>query len=296
MEIVVLYGGESAERAVSLVSGERVAAALTAAGHKATLLDYMGEPLRGEHLSALRQVDAVFLALHGGRGENGGLQAELEAKDIWHYTGSDPVAAALAMDKPLAKKLVALKGVPVARGGILSPDATEPPLPFPFVLKPIAGGSSVGLQCIKTPEDWQKVTPFAGILYEEYLPGREYTVGILDGELLPAVEICPLEGEYDYAHKYEPGASREICPAPLPPHRAKALAELAAGAFRALGLRDYGRIDVREDAEGRFCFLEANTLPGMTPTSLFPLAAATAGYDFTTLCERMAILAKKRKK
>ena len=295
MRIMVLYGGESDEREVSLRSGMRVAVALQSKGHRVMRVDH-----REGHLACLledmRMADAIFLALHGGFGEDGSLQAALEKEGILHYTGSDPRGAALAMEKAAAKTCVVAKGVPVARGVVLSSVLTEPPFPFPVVLKPQSGGSSVGLCFARSQREWRKLTPFDGMLCEEYLPGREYTVGVLEGEALPAVEIRPIGGAYDYEHKYTLGASEEICPAPLTASKAQLLSELALTAFEALGLRDYARIDFREDVRGDPCFLEANTLPGMTETSLFPLAAATAGIGFPELCERMAALAAKRKK
>ena len=295
MRIMVLYGGESDEREVSLRSGERVAAALESSGHQTVRVDYQMRQLACL-LEEMRRSDAVFLALHGGAGEDGSLQAALEQNQIFHYTGSSPDGAALAMQKALAKTCVMKQGVPVARGSALTRDATKSPLPYPVVLKPLSGGSSVGLRFVRTQREWKKVAPFDGLLCEEYLPGREYTVGILDGRALPAVEIRPIGGAYDYEHKYTVGASEELCPAPIAPSKAKRLSELALTAFDALGLRDYARIDFREDGMGNPCFLEANTLPGMTETSLFPLAARTAGIGFIALCEKMAVLAAARKK
>ena len=295
MRIVVLYGGESDEREVSLQSGMRVAAALRSVGHQVMRVDHRMDRLPAI-LSDLRAADAVFLALHGGDGEDGTLQALLEQNGIFHYTGSDPRSAALAMEKAAAKICVAARGVPVARGEVLSPLASEPPFPFPVVLKPVSGGSSVGLHFVRTQKEWRRIPAREGILCEELLPGREFTVGILNGAALPAVEIRPIGGAYDYEHKYTVGASEELCPAPLDAPRALRLAKLALTAFAALGLRDYARIDFREDGMGNPRFLEANTLPGMTETSLLPLAAKAAGVEFTELCERMSALAAKRKK
>lgn len=295
MRIMVLYGGESDEREVSLHSGARVASALQARGHQVMRVDH-----RAGHFACLlddmRRADAIFLALHGGFGEDGSLQAALEKEGILHYTGSDPRGAALAMEKSAAKLRVAAKGVPVAKGVVLESALPNPPVPFPVVLKPRSGGSSVGLRFARSQREWRKLAPFEGMLCEEYLPGKEYTVGVLDGRALPAVEIRPIGGAYDYEHKYTLGASEELCPAPLPEPKARRLSQLALTAFEALGLRDYARIDFREDGMQNPRFLEANTLPGMTETSLFPLAAVTAGIGFSELCERMAVLAAKRKK
>ena len=298
MEIVVLCGGDSAERRVSLCSGERVAEALRQSGHAAVLLDMRVEPSPAQ-MAQMRRADAVFLTLHGGAGEDGRLQSSLEQAGIFHYTGSGPAASALAMHKALAKDCVSRAGVPVAKGVVCCHRRAEPPLPYPFVVKPLQGGSSVGLSFVHTAEDWKKLAPsdhFLGdCLCEEYLGGREFTVGVLRGKSLPVVEIRPRGGIYDYAHKYTVGASEELCPAPLDSRASAHLAALALRAFHALNLRDYARLDFRADAAGAPRFLEANTLPGMTETSLLPLAAAAAGISFGALCTEMAQLACQRK-
>lgn len=299
MEITVLCGGDSAERAVSLRSGTRVAAALQNLGHGVNLLDVRGE-LTPAQMARMRHADGVFLALHGGAGEDGRLQAVLEQNGIFHYTGSDPFAAALAMDKARAKTCVSAAGVPVAKDAVLVQWSRMPPLPYPFVCKPLCGGSSVGLFFVHTASDWQKLAPCGHfsekMLCEAYLCGREFTVGVLNGRALPVVEIRPCGGVYDYEHKYTAGACEELCPAPISRRESEWLTQLALIAFRALGLRDYARIDFRQDGGGTPCFLEANTLPGMTETSLLPLAAKTQGIDFEELCEQMIQLAMKRKK
>lgn len=299
MKVAVLYGGVSAERAVSLCSGARIAAALHEAGHAVTLLD-VGDVPKPRELALMRDSGGVFLALHGGSGEDGRLQALLEQNGIDHYTGSPPHGAALAMNKEKAKACVGAAGVAVAQGIVLHGFCPMPPLPYPFVCKPLLGGSSVGLSFIYGIEGWKKQATSShfeeGMLCEAYLSGREYTVGVLNGCALPAVEIRPTGGVYDYAHKYTAGATAELCPAPISREQSARLAADALRAFRALGLRDYARIDFREDGEGVPHFLEANTLPGMTETSLLPLAAKTWGIDFEKLCERMLLLAAARKK
>ena len=298
MEILLLYGGDSSEREISLRSGARVAAALRESGHRVALFDVRELP-NAKELAAMRAADAVFLALHGGAGEDGRLQALLERNGIKHYTGSPPRGAALAMNKERAKQCVCRAGVPVAHGVLLRGTCAAPPLPYPFVCKPLRGGSSVGLTLVFNDKDWQKLTPlghfFEETLCESYLPGREYTVGVLEDQALPVVEIRPHGGVYDYQHKYTPNAVTEICPAPLSDAACERLIRDALRAYRALGLRDYARIDFREDARGIPHFLEANALPGMTETSLLPLAARATGIDFTTLCERMARRAADRK-
>lgn len=294
MRILVVCGGVGDERAVSLVSGARVFEALASAGHDVTLYDDRGEGALG-CLALAKETDAVFMALHGGAGEDGTWQSNLERAGVFHYTGSAPAACALAMHKDAAKRRVETFGMNVAKGRVLSAKTTAPPLPYPFVAKPLSGGSSVGLCFVRCRKDWQKFTPLGDFLCEKYLSGREYSVGILQGEPLPAVEIRAKDGEYDYVHKYTAGASEEICPAPISRERAAQLAALARTAFVALGLRDYARIDFREDEEGVPHFLEANALPGMTQTSLFPLAASVAGLDLSALCHRMCCLAAARR-
>ena len=296
MRIIVIYGGDSEEREVSIRSGERVVCALNARGHRAIGYDHKGGALPLRVIQAAAEADALFLALHGGDGENGRLQARLTSCGVLHYTGSCPSGAAMAMAKDVAKRLVGAVGVPVAEGVLLHGATASAPLPYPCVVKPQNGGSSIGMQVIQTAEEWRKLAPSGGILCESYLPGREFTVGILDGAALPVVEIRPRGGVYDYRHKYTAGACEELCPAPIPPERARYLQELSRKAFAALGLRDYARIDLREDSKGKPCFLEANTLPGMTQTSLFPLAAEAAGLSFPELCEKMAAMAAKRKR
>lgn len=298
MRIAVLCGGVSEEREVSLRSGACVAEALRNSRH--TVREFaLSSPYPSEQeLAVLRETDAVFLALHGGVGENGALQMYLERAGISHYTGSDPVASALAMDKYAAKACVARYGVPVARGFcLLAGENTEktPPV-LPLIVKPVHGGSSIGLCRVDTKEAWRALAPDEPLLCEEYLPGREFSVAVLEGHALPPVEICPVQGTYDYHNKYTKGAVRELCPAPLSTARLEGLRLLAESAFRALGLRDYGRIDFKDNATGEPIFLEANTLPGMTQTSLFPLAASRAGYNIGALCTRMARLAAKRHK
>ena len=298
MQIAVLCGGVSEEREVSLRSGECVMRALQNSRHtvrKFVLSETY--PDQGD-LAFLRGTDAVFLVLHGGGGENGALQAHLERAGIYHYTGSDPMASALAMDKYAAKACVSRFGVPVARGFCLLAGESKSQMPpvLPLVAKPVQGGSSIGMRCIRTEAEWRELEPTQPLLCEEYLPGREFSVALLDGRALPPVEICPVQGMYDYRNKYTPGAVREICPAPISTAQSARLGALAECAFRALGLRDYARVDFKENADGEPVFLEVNTLPGMTATSLFPLAAARAGYSMEALCTRMARIAAKRRK
>ncbi len=296
MHIAVLYGGVSAERAVSLSSGKCVAQALRSAGEEVTELILDSALPSDKQRAALFASDAVFLALHGGAGEDGSVQRCLEEWGIYHYTGSDARGSALAMDKAAAKTAVQTVGVVVARGVVLREKQAAAPLAYPFIVKPLTGGSSLGLRLIDSEKAWGELQISEALLCERFLTGREFSVGVLDGRALPPVEICPRAGLFDYEHKYVRGKSAEICPAPVSSAERITLQNLALLAFSALGLRDYARVDFKEGNAGELCFLEANTLPGMTDCSLLPLAASHAGLDFTALCQTMATLAAKRRK
>lgn len=289
MHVAVVFGGASEEREVSLRTGASVCEALRKSGQTVWEIPVFDPLPSKELLYRLRELDAVFLALHGGTGEDGTWQAALERGGVYHYTGSAPCAAALAMDKAAAKERVAAYGVSVAKG-VKNGEAHA----FPLVVKPRFGGSSIGLRFLENAEALCAAPPQAGEICEEFLPGREYSVGILAGRALPPVLICPAQGVYDYAHKYTAGGAEEICPAPLDAMARLRLQNAALVCFAALGLRDYARIDFRENAKGEFVFMEANTLPGMTATSLFPLAARAAGWGMPALCEKMALLAAER--
>lgn len=295
MQILVVYGGVSVEREVSISSGARVCEALRRGGHLVQGVLADGEMPDDALLARAMEADCVFLCLHGGAGEDGRWQAALEGAGVRHYTGSGPVASALAMDKPRAKRAVEQCGVPIAVGDLWRVGGHVPALSYPFIIKPCNGGSSVGFHIIWNEEDLKRITPTEDLLCESYLPGREYSVAVWNGRALPPVEIRPRGGVYDYAHKYEVGASEEICPAPLPLSQLAHLQDLALICFSALGLRDFARVDFKENAQGEPCFLEANTLPGMTATSLFPLAARTVGVLMEGLCAGIAQSAALRK-
>ncbi len=336
MKIVVLAGGLSDERNVSLSSGCKVCAALRQRGHEVALVDmYLGTqdppealfhaPLPesltkidrqapdlaavkacradgGENqfgpgvLEACRLGDVVFLGLHGTCGEDGRVQAALDLLGI-PYTGAGYLGSAIAMDKDLTKRLVAPLGVHTPKWELIRYGADDIPalarrLETPCVVKPVASGSSIGVSIVHHREDLPgalaAAVPFGGVcVVEQYVAGREIQVGILEDRALPSIEIVPKQGFYDYENKYQPGAAEEFCPAPIPAEWEKQLGEAALTVFRALGLSVYSRADFIVDGDGTPWFLEINTLPGMTPTSLLPQEAAAVGIGYGELCERI---------
>jgi D-alanine-D-alanine ligase len=295
LNITVMLGGPSAEREVSLRSGAAVAKALRSLGHVITELD----PKEGT-FELPKKCDVVFLVLHGTYGEDGQIQRQFEKLGVT-YTGCDSEASRIAFDKVLTKQKCLEAGVPTAKFAVInSPGAPFPgDLLPPLVAKPVRQGSSVGLQFVERKEDWATAIPEAlkfdsDVLVEEKIIGRETTVGILDGQTLPIVEVRPRAGNYDYKNKYTSGATEYFCPADFDPATAKKIQAAALGAFRAIGGRDYARVDVMVRADGSPVVLEVNTLPGMTETSLLPKAAAAAGLDYAQLCQRMVDLALKR--
>ena len=325
-------GGTSAERDVSLASGLRVAEALRSRGHAVTVVDTVrgalteGEEramlagpvmhalppesgalarLSSETLSATvrglgthRDAEVVFIGLHGGHGEDGTLQALLDLTGV-PYTGSGHLASALAMDKDLSKRLFREAGVrtPEWLMAPASDDDIVSTLGLPVIVKPSKQGSTVGLTLVKKRADLQAAIEEARnyddeVMIEQFIAGRELTVGVLGDEALPVGEIIPKHEIYDYECKYTPGMAREEFPAKLSTAEANAAQEQALLAFRALKLSGYARIDFRMTEDGTFYCLEANTLPGMTKLSLIPQAAAAAGITFPELCERIVKLAK----
>lgn len=336
LRITVLLGGVSAERDVSLSSGLRIAAALREKGHDVICLDPAEgvltretertllangvgsappslEALAGLEARSLSPVlgtmpevteaDCVFLALHGGQGEDGTVQALLDMVGV-PYTGSGHLASALAMDKHLSKVVLRSAGVATANW-IMAPAPGSPDeldahdvgrhLDWPVVVKPSKQGSTVGLSIVRAPGELAAAVTEAfryddEVMIERFVPGQELTVGILGDVVLPTIEIQPVKELYDYECKYTPGMAREFV-AELSPEVQSKLADQARRAFHALKLRGYARIDFRLDPQGQPWCLEANTLPGMTPTSLIPQAAAAAGVLFPDLCERIVHLA-----
>lgn len=291
--VAVLMGGRSAEREVSLVSGEACAAALEERGHAVSRVD-VGADLP-EVLLRLRP-EVVFNALHGRFGEDGRVQGLLDLLAI-PYTHSGVLASALAMDKPMAKRVFASAGLRCPEGVDTSLGAllASPPLPPPFVVKPAAEGSSVGVVIVPDGD----LGPLTGrndldsaqrVLVETYVPGRELTCGVLDGEPLAVTEIRPREGFYDYRAKYTDGCADHLVPAPLSPDLYERVLDAALAAHEVLGCRGVSRADFRFDPsrgeEGLF-LLEVNTQPGMTPLSLVPEQAAHRGIGFGELVERL---------
>jgi len=332
VKITVLMGGASAERNVSLASGIRIVLALRSRGHDVTAFDpskglidqreqerlatsavgteppsieALARTTGGAFLPALERmpeisgVDVVFLALHGGQGEDGTLQALLDMAHV-KYTGSGHLASALAMDKDLSKKLFRTAGVQTA-DWLMAPASVEEierALKYPVVVKPSKQGSTVGLTVVKQREQLEPAITEAWryddeVMIEQFIPGRELTVGILGDRALPVGEIKPVHEIYDYECKYTTGMALEEFPAKLSPDQTSRIKQQALAAFRALKLRGYARIDFRlsesDDGEGEsgFYCLEANTLPGMTELSLIPQGAAAAGMSFPELCEEI---------
>jgi D-alanine-D-alanine ligase len=296
LHITVMLGGPSAEREVSLRTGAAVAQSLRGLGHQ---VDELDPKKPGWKLPAGTEV--VFLALHGTYGEDGTVQAELEKLGV-PYTGCGVEASRLAFDKVLTKQRCLDTGVPTAPFAVFM--APNEPMPAhlqpPLVIKPVRQGSSVGLQFVDTKEQWptalrEALAHDTEVLAEERIMGRETTVGILGGQVLPVVEVRPKEGAYDYTNKYTAGRTEYLCPAPFDEATTQRIQAAALGAFNAIGGRDYARVDVMVRENGDPVVLEVNTLPGMTETSLLPKAAAAIGLTYSDLCQRMVELAMVRK-
>jgi D-alanine-D-alanine ligase len=252
-------------------------------------------------LDAVQHADVLFLAVHGGALEGGTLQAVLDVVGV-PYTGSGPLASALAMDKDLSKRLFRATGVPVPAwfmAPVTAEDVTTA-LGWPVIIKPSKQGSSVGLTLVKKAQDLGNAVKLASryddeVMAEQFIPGRELTVGVLGDVPLPVGQIVPKHELFDYETKYTPGMSEETFPAKIDTLLARQLQEYAIMAHRALKLSGYSRIDFRVSPEGDVFCLEANSLPGMTRTSLFPQAAQAAGIPFPELCERIAKLARNNR-
>lgn len=293
-KVAVLMGGTSSERNVSLRSGAAVARGLRVAGYTATEVDVVAE----DSLPIPPDTEAVFVALHGTFGEDGGAQTLLRAMGL-PYTGSGPESCRLAFDKTLTRAALARAGVPVPEGLTLQSDPGASPLPLPVVVKPAREGSSIGCRLVKRTDEWAAAFAAAAqhggdVVVERFIAGRELTVGIVAGEALPVVEIIPPGEIFDYEAKYTAGVTRYAAPAPLPPATAAGLQACALRVFETLGAADFGRVDFRMDGDGRWYALELNSIPGFTETSLLPKAAAAAGFSFPELCDRILNLAAVR--
>ena len=295
--VAVIYGGISAEREVSLSTGEQVIIALREAGFAVTPIK-VGEDLAAVIDALSPRPDAVFNALHGRLGEDGAIQGVLDWLDI-PYTHSGVRASALAMDKIAAKALFAAAGLPVARGRVVPIHELydTDPLPLPYVVKPVNEGSSVGVDIIRCGDNRRAEVARAwrfgkAALVEEYIPGRELTVGVMGDRALAVTEIIAEAGVfYDYESKYADGGSRHIIPARVHPDMYDRALDVALAAHHALGCRGATRADFRYDdtsgEPGRLVLLEINTQPGLTPTSLLPEQAAHLGMSFPQLCAWM---------
>ena len=293
-KIAVLMGGISSEREISLLSGRNVAEALKSLGK----YEVIPIDLKSENLDALPvDIDAAYIALHGGWGENGGVQAALNQLKI-PYTGPGVLASQIAMDKIKTKMVLEMKGVPTAAWTLASADAERSPLPLPVVVKPPSDGSSVGISKVSTAGEWRgaleaaeaAMTTPGEVLVEEFIPGREFTVGVLDGEALPVIEIVARGGWYGYEEKYNSDETRYPFLEDADPLAAK-LKGLALDAFRAVGCRGITRVDFRVSPLGRCYVLELNTSPGFTSHSLVPKAGMKTGLNFGEVCERILLCA-----
>lgn len=328
MKIAVLFGGTSAERDVSIASGSQVVQALRSRGHTVIPVDPASgvikpedeaqvlrtgvgvkppdrgvlEQMRATDVATMLRapeldgLDVVFIALHGSFGEDGTLQAILDAASI-AYTGSGLLGSAMAMDKDISKRLFVHAGIPTPAWLMAPTDAEEvmDRIGYPAVVKPSKQGSTVGLTVVDQPSQLQGAIIEAyrfddEVLIEAFVAGRELTVPVLGDSALPVGEIIPRSAIFDYESKYQPGGAQEIFPADLPAHESETLKALALAAHRALKLSGFSRVDFRRDESGAFWCLEANTLPGMTSASLFPKGAAAAGIPFPEVCERICML------
>ena len=342
MKIVVLCGGLSLERNVSISSGTLICRALRKLGHRAVLVDmffgledidtpverlfdelpelkdarvaaempdldqvrarrrWKSGSMIGQGVLELCQLaDVVFLGLHGTCGEDGRIQAALDLLGV-KYTGSGFLGSALAMDKDMTKRIVAPQGVRTPEWRTVTyAEADIPAIAaeqrLPVVVKPVDNGSSMGVAIAHTREELagalRQNLGNERVILEQYIAGREIDVAVLDGRSLPSIEIIPKQGFYDYVNKYQAGATVEICPAPIDPEIERKLRETALAVHNALGLKAYSRSDYIVDEKGDIYFLEINTLPGMTPTSLLPQEAAAVGISFDELCQRIVDMA-----
>jgi D-alanine--D-alanine ligase len=293
-KVAVVFGGDSAEREVSILSGREVHKALQELGYESTLIDATELLLNKGDLGALKgtdRPDLAFLCVHGTHAEDGAIQGLLELLHV-PYTGSGLQCSAVAMDKALTKQVLESHGLPTAKGVKWHRRDPRPEFPMaPVIVKPNAQGSTVGLSFVEKQEDLERALQTAlayddAVLVEEWVKGVEISVPVAGDTVLPAVEIVPASGHYDFEAKYTPGATEEVCPARISEQDAKTAADLALRAHRALGCRGVTRTDMIV-APDRIVVLEVNTLPGMTATSLVPKSAATHGWSFNDLVQWM---------
>ena len=346
MKIVVLAGGTSTERDVSLSSGNGVYNALKEKGHEVVLVDlYLGyeteQPLNdlfhkkhnccsenvtvtektpdiaelkklrkdggksifGPNVLALCDMaDIVFMALHGSNGEDGRIQATFDLMGI-RYTGTGYLSSAVSMDKGITKQFFRTHHVPTPVGITLKKGESlhvESEIHFPCMVKTCCGGSSVGVYKAENTEELLKALEEAytfedEVVIEQFIKGREFSVGVIEGKALPVIEIAPLVGFYDYKNKYQAGSAIETCPALLSDEQTKEMQSYAEAAYRSVGMQSYARFDFMMDEKtGAMYCLEANTLPGMTPTSLLPQEAAAIGMSYPELCEHIIAVSMKK--
>jgi D-alanine-D-alanine ligase len=296
-KIAVLKGGPGSERDVSLATGAGVAKALRSSGAEVVDVD-----VRDQNFQLPSEVDLAFITIHGTFGEDGQLQKILETRGV-AYTGDDVEGSQTAFDKIESKKKFEEHGVATPRWQVIRP-GQNPTIPLPIVVKPPRQGSTVGVYIVRNPTELgSALTDVAKydqeVLVEEFIAGRELTVGVLGDQALPIIEIIPKSGFYDFNNKYPflnpnaGGGAEHVCPARIDSNKTKQIQELALRAFRSLGLRVYGRVDVLLPEEGEPTVLEVNTIPGMTEASLLPEAAAAAGINYADLCLRIIELSRE---
>lgn len=341
MKVVVLAGGTSTEREISIVSGTEVATALQGRGHHVFLMDVffgctdeeagkvfetecnLTETVRRMEannadikkavksrrefigpnvIKVCQKADIVFLALHGSNGEDGKLQAVFDLYGI-KYTGTDYLSSAVAMDKGLTKQFFNWNNVLTPKGSVMKKGDIDISykqfgIELPVVVKPCCGGSSVGVTVAYTDEEYSLALKEAfsyedRVVIEEYIKGREFSVAVIDDKAYPVIEIAPLKGFYNYENKYKAGSTVETCPARISKEKTEQMQKAAVDGAKALGITGYCRLDfMMDDKENIYC-LEANTLPGMTPTSLIPQEAAVLGISFPELCEKLLELSER---
>ena len=304
-KIVVLMGGPSTEAEVSRNTGTAISNALSSLGYSVIPMEY--DPSHVVENLKEAKAEAVFIALHGKYGEDGTIQSVLELVGI-PYTGSGVTSSAITMDKIMTSYLFKQAGMPMAhskpyylKNGIAenARDICEN-FSFPVVLKPACEGSTIGIEIVRAKEDLEAALERAfkvesRILAEDYLDGDEFTVSVLDGKALPVIKICPHSGQYDYHSKYTKGATDYIVPAPVSKELSDEMSRIAERGYAVCECKGAVRFDFKTDKEGRPFVLEANSIPGMTATSLVPKAAAAAGISFPELCEKILMEADLHK-